>query len=176
MLAAFALRLLAADAALAQADRQIAAGDAPRAAQAYRIVVRFEPSGAGSDLRYSRAMQQLAARAPLFETTMLAHQEAMQAGIAATGTSEDRQNAWYNLATLFAADNNPTAVERSLRNAIAWAPNWFKPHWTLAQVLELANRHTEAIAEAATAAQLNAGHNPEVTQTWKQLLKSHRSP
>jgi O-antigen ligase len=176
LLAAFALQLVAADAALAQVDRRIAAGDAAGAARAYRMVVRFQPAGAGSDLRYSRAMQQLAARAPLFETTMLARQEAMQAGIAATQTSEDRHNAWYNLATLFAADNNPTAVERSLRNAIAWAPNWFKPHWTLAQVLELTSRHSEAITEAATAVQLNAGHNLEVTQTWKHLLQSQASP
>ena len=28
-------------------------------------------------------------------------------------------------------------VEHALRNAIAWAPNWFRPHWTLAQVLAL---------------------------------------
>jgi len=63
-----------------------------------------------------------------------------------------------------------------LRNAIAWAPNWFKPHWTLAQVLELTSRHSEAITEAATAVQLNAGHNLEVTQTWKHLLQSQASP
>ena len=174
-LAVFAVRLLVADSTLALTDRRIEAGDVPGAAQAYRTVQRWQPDGAGSDLRYSRAMQQLAIRAPLFATSQLAHQEALQAGIAATRTSEDRQNAWYNLATLFAANNDASSTERSLRNAIAWAPNWFKPHWTLAQLLELAKRHDQAVVEAALAAELDAGHDPEVAETLKQLQK-HSTP
>ena len=162
---------MVADAALALADRRINAGDAIRATRAYQTVLRWQPAGAGSSLRYSRAMQQLSARAPLFATGLLARQQAFQAGIAATRDSEDRQNAWYNLATLFAANNDAPSVERSLRNAIAWAPNWFKPHWTLAQVLETVNRHDEAVTEAAKAAELNAGHDPEVTETLKHLQK-----
>ena len=118
-------------------DRRIAAGDATRCGPSLPTVLQWQPAGAGSDLRYSRAMQQLAVRAPLFASSLLARQEAVKAGIAATRTSEDRDNAWYNLATLFAANNDAASVERSLRNAIAWAPNWFKPHWTLAQLLEL---------------------------------------
>jgi Tfp pilus assembly protein PilF len=121
-------------------------------------------------------MQQLAVHAPLFASSLMARQEAIKAGIAATRTSEDRENAWYNLATLFAANNDAASVERSLRNAIAWAPNWFKPHWTLAQLLELGNRHNQALAEAAKALQLDAGHDPEVTETWKQLQKIQRAP
>jgi O-antigen ligase len=175
-LAVFAVRLLASDAALAVADRRIEAGDAARAAQAYRIVLRWQPGGAGSDLRYSRAMQELSVRASLFETSLVARQEAIQAGIAAARTAEDRENAWYNLATIFAASNEATSVERSLRNAMAWAPNWFKPHWTLAQLLELENRHTLALSEAAEAADLDAGHDPEVTETWKRLQTIRRTP
>jgi O-antigen ligase len=175
-LAVFAVRVFAADAALALADRRIEAGDAARAAQAYRVVLQWQPAGAASDLRYSRAMQQLSIRAPLFATTLLARQEAIKAGIAATRTAEDRENAWYNLATIFAASNDAVRVERSLRNAIAWAPNWFKPHWTLAQVLELENRHNQALTEAGEAADLDAGHDPEVTETWKRLQTIQRTP
>ena len=175
-LAVFAVRLLVTDAALAVAVRRIDSGDASGAAQAYRTVSRWQPSGAGSDLRYSRAMQQLAARAPLFATSMLARQEAMQTGIAATRTSEDRQNAWYNLATLFAANDAAPSVERSLRNAIAWAPNWFKPHWTLAQLLEVTSRHEQAVAEARLAADLDAGHDPEVAETLRRLEKRSEAP
>ena len=175
-LAIFAIRLLVADAALAFANRRIEAADAMGAAQAYRSVLKWEPAGAGSDLRYSRAMQQLAARAPLFASSLMARQEAIKAGIAATRTSEDRENAWYNLATLFAATNDPASVERSLRNAIAWAPNWFKPHWTLAQLLELENRHNQALVEAARALDLDAGHDLEVTETWKRLKRTPSTP
>jgi O-antigen ligase len=174
-LAVFAVRVFAADAALALAERRIEAGDAARAAQAYRVVLQWQPAGAGSDLRYSRAMQQLS-RAPLFATSLLARQEAIKAGIAATRTAEDRENAWYNLATILAASNDAVSVERSLRNAIAWAPNWFKPHWTLAQVLELENRHDQALSEAAEAADLDGGHDAEVTETWKRLQAIQRSP
>lgn len=172
----FAVRLLASDAALAVADRRIEAGDAVGAARAYRIVLQWQPGGAASDLRYSRAMQQLSVRASLFQTSLVARQEAIKAGIAAARTAEDRENAWYNLATIFAASNDATSVERSLRNAIAWAPNWFKPHWTLAQLLELENRHTLALSEAAEAADLDAGHDPEVMETWKRLQAIQRTP
>jgi hypothetical protein len=167
---------LVTDAALALADRRIEAGDAIGAAQAYRTVLRWQPAGAGSDLRYSRAMQQLAVRAPLFASVLMARQEAVKAGIAATRTSEDRENAWYNLAMLFAANNDAASVERSLRSAIAWAPNWFKPHWTLAQLLEIEHRPAQALAEAAAAAQLDAGHDPEVMATWKHLQEIQPMP
>jgi O-antigen ligase len=176
LLAVFAVRLVVADAALAIVDRRIDAGDAMGAAEAYRTVLGWQPAGAGSDLRYSRAMQQLAVHAPLFASSQMARQEAIKAGIAATRTSEDRENAWYNLATLFAANNDAASVERSLRNAIAWAPHWFKPHWTLAQLLELENRHNQALAEAAEALQLDAGHDPEVTETSKQLKRIQSTP
>lgn len=172
----FAVRLLVADAALASADRRIAAGDVAQAAQAYRRVLQWQTGGAGSDLSYSRAMQQLSVHAPLFASTLLARQEAVKAGISAARTAEDRANAWYNLATIFAASNDAVSVERSLRNAIAWAPNWFKPHWTLAQLLELEKRHNQALTEAAEAAELDAGHDPEVTETWKRLQTIQRAP
>ena len=106
----------------------------------------------------------------------MAREEAVKAGIAATRTSEYRANAWYNLATLFAASNEAGSVEHCLRNAIAWAPNWFKPHWTLAQLLEMASRHDPALAEAAEAAKLDAGHDPEVIETWQHLQKIQPKP
>jgi hypothetical protein len=80
------------------------------------------------------------------------------------------------LATLFAANNDPASVERSLRNAIAWAPNWFKPHWTLAQLLEITNWHSQALVEAARAVELDAGHDPEVTLTLKRLQNISPAP
>jgi hypothetical protein len=95
--------------------------------------------------------------------------EAMQAGARAAEFSEQRQNAWYSLASLFAAQDDSRAVERCLRNAIAWSPNWFKPHWALAQLLALSNRKGEAMLEAAAALDRNGGKNPEVVATWKSL-------
>ena len=165
----YASRLLAAGRAFAVTQQRIASGDASGAAEAYRVVLKWQPPGTGDDLDYSRGMHQLAAITSIFASQLLARQQALEAGARAVSTAEDRQNAWYHLATLFAAENDAGKVERSLRNAIAWAPNWFKPHWTLAQLLEMTNRHTEALAEARIAADLNGGHDPEVSATLRQL-------
>ena len=167
--AGFAVRLLVADRALAVVDQKIKSGDAVSAAKEYKAVLRWEPAGLGADLSYSRAMTQLAVRSPIFVTRLQAGEQALDAAVRATRTTEDRQNAWYNLATLLAVKNDATGVERSLRNAIAWSPNWFKPHWALAQLLETFNRHDEALAEAKLAWDLDRGHDPEVTATWKKL-------
>jgi O-antigen ligase len=169
LLAGFAIRLISADRALAVAQQHIASNDAKGAAEAYRNALRWQAPGAGDDLAYSRAMQQLAVGSPIFATKLLASQEALESGIRAVTTAEDRQNAWYNLATILATRNDAAGVERSLRNAIAWAPNWFKPHWTLAQFLELTNRHDEALAEARKAVECDGNKDPEVSETWKKL-------
>ncbi len=172
LFAAFAVRLLVADRALAAANQRIESGDASAAAKEYLVVLRWEPPGAGADLNYSRAMAQLAARTPVLSTRVQAAQQAVEAAIRATQTAEDRQNAWYNLAQLLAGQNNPAGVERSLRNAIAWAPNWFKPHWVLAQLLEATGRHEQALAEAEVAFDLDHARDPEVSETWRKLQRS----
>jgi O-antigen ligase len=165
----FAARLLAADHELSIAQHKIESGDAKGASEAYAKSLHWRPPGSGADLDYSRSMAQLAGASPNFGVRLLAQQQAIEVGVRATSTAEDRHNAWYNLATLLASSNDPTGVERSLRNAIAWAPNWFKPHWTLAQLLELTGRQAEALREAQAAVERNGGHNPEVTETLRRL-------
>jgi hypothetical protein len=172
LFAGFAVRLLVADRSLAVVNQRIESGDAVGAAREYLTVLRWEPPGAGADLSYSRAMAQLAAGTPIFATRLQATQQALDAGIRATRTAEDRQNAWYNLATLLAGQNDAAGVERSLHNAIAWSPNWFKPHWALAQLLEATHRHREALTEARLALGLDGGRDPEVAETWKKLQQT----
>jgi hypothetical protein len=92
--------------------------------------------------------------------------------VRATKTAEERQNAWYNLAMIDALRNDPSGVENGLRNAIQCAPNWFKPHWTLSQFLELTGHHAEARREAAIALELDGGHDPEVAATSTKILSS----
>jgi hypothetical protein len=176
VLTVFAVRLLVADRALAVAHHRLESDNAGGAAQAYQVSLRWKPDGAGADLSYSMAMRQLATRTPIFATRLQARQQAIEAGVRATRTSDDRQNAWYNLALLLASENDSTGVERSLRNAIAWAPNWFKPHWTLAQLLEMTGRHDEALAEAAAAVERDGAHDPEVTQTLEKLRQGQSGP
>jgi tetratricopeptide (TPR) repeat protein len=167
---ATATSLLIADRAMAVAEQHAATGDVKGAAEAYRTVQRWELSHGSSDLRYSRAMTRLATTTKDFATSVAAAREATDSAIRATESAEDRQNAWYNLATIAALRNDRAEVERSLRRAIDCAPNWFKPHWTLSQLLELTGRHEEARREAATALDLDGGHDPEVTATSRKIL------
>jgi len=56
--------------------------------------------------------------------------------------------------------------------AIASSPNWFKPHWMLAQVLTAKDRREQALAEAQLATDLDGGRNPEVTQVLRGLAQN----
>jgi O-antigen ligase len=163
----YAVRLLVADAALAVAQRQVASGDA--VGRAYRTVLAWQLGGTGDDVSYSRAMQELSMHSTSMEVRRAARQRALEVGLRAIGSAEDRPNAWYNLAILLAANNDAAGTERALRSAIAWAPNWFKPHWTLAQLLALTGRREEALAEARAAVERDGGHDAQVTQTWTAL-------
>jgi len=115
-------------------------------------------------------------RSPIFATRLAARQQALEAGIRAVSSAEDRANAWYNLAGLLAGNNDTAGVEHALRSAIAYAPNWFKPHWTLAQVLALTGRREEALAEARAAVARDGGHDAQVTETWNAIEKQYRAP
>jgi O-antigen ligase len=167
---AFGMRILVADRAMALAEHRIDSGDVAGATAAYRTAQHWEPTASGNDLRYSRAMTRLASSTPIFATSVAAATQAVESAIRATETTEDRQNAWYNLATIAALRNDQGGVENALRRAIECAPNWFKPHWTLSQFLELTGRHAEARGEAALAMELDGGRDPEVTTTCEKIL------
>ncbi len=169
LLVCTAVQLVVADGAFAIAQQRIVAGDIVGASRVYRTVLRWQPPGASSDLNYSRAMEQAAARAPIFTKRAEAGQQALEAAIRAVGNAEDRHNAWYNLAVLLAQENDAQGTERALRNAIAWAPNWFKPHWALARLLAISGYGAEALAEVRIAVDRDGGHDQEVAQTLQQL-------
>jgi predicted nucleic acid-binding protein len=96
-------------------------------------------------------------------------QQSEAAGLSATRTSEDPFDAWYNLAVVFGLNNNGARAEQCLRAAITAHPNWFKPHWSLSQVLHVEGRTEEAHAEAAIAADLDRGKHLEVTRTLAEI-------
>jgi tetratricopeptide (TPR) repeat protein len=168
----FTVHFVTADYWLARAQQRITVEDVLGAANAYRASLWWQPGGPGADLSYSRQMANLATRSSIFKTRLDAFEQALESGIRATEESEQRQNAWFNLAELFAAQNNAANVEHSLRNAIAWSPNWFKPHWILAQFLETQQRAREAVAEAQAAVERDGGRDPEVTQTLMRLQRT----
>jgi O-antigen ligase len=159
----FAVRLAVADHALALVQRDLAAGNFTAAA------AHYEESGETSDLWYSRALLDAAQKAPNIGDRLQGLYRASLAAERATRTAEDPFNAWYSLSSIRAAQNNAAGTEQCLRAAVAAHPTWFKPHWTLAQVLYLESRKDEALREAGLAADLDGGKHPEVARTLQEI-------
>jgi hypothetical protein len=141
-----ALRMLAADRSLELARRDVEAGRTMEAIAHYRAA---RERGLSADVWFARTL------------AIPAFQQALNAAIRATA-GEDAQNAYYTVAWLRARSGDVPGTEQSLRASIACSPNWFKPHWMLAQVLRREGRMDEARVEAERAAYLNAGKNVEV--------------
>jgi hypothetical protein len=169
----FTIRLAAADLALEQAKRDLDAGRIEDSLKAYRRSQTWHLAGSSDDLYFSRALAEASRTAPSPLLILTASQHAFWVAQRAVETSEERQNAWYNLAAFDAMNgdtlNNSAAVEQDLRASIAARPNWFKPHWALARLLALEARREEAGREAAMAVALDGGKDTEVTRTLSDI-------
>ena len=168
----FIIRLTTADLALARAKRDLDAGRIEQALTAYTSSRRWHPAGSSDDLYFSRALA-AASLTVSNPARMAASQQAFSLAQRAVQTSEERQNAWYNLAAFYATQKDAADVEACLRRSVEASPNWFKSHWALAQVLVLSGRRKEALAEAARAADLDGGRDPEIA---KFLQNVHHDP
>ncbi|MGA3258775.1 MAG: O-antigen ligase family protein [Bryobacteraceae bacterium] len=170
----FGVRFTVSDRALALAQLDINSGDAALAAAHYLEYEHWRLPGTAADLWYSRALFDLAHRTKSPATAVRATVEAGSAALRAIGTTEYPANAWYNLAELCASQNDAAGAEISLHAAIAANNQWFKPHWTLAQLLLIESRLEEAQREAALAAVLDGGKFPEVTRTSHDISAKQR--
>ena len=171
---AFVVALCVADAGLARVERLIRAGQLREAAAVYAQVQRWQPPGVRTDLWYSRAMAGAAAGDRNAAESVAALQEALAAAVRASRNSEEPENAWLNLAVFYGRRNDFLHTEQSLRAAISSAPNWFKPHWLLAQVLRAGGRLPEARAEAVLAVKLDGGKDPQVARTAEEIRAQTR--
>jgi O-antigen ligase len=153
------------DTLLAGARRALDRNDPDTAA---RIEDRARRWHMAADVYFSRRYATMASqRDPIARFRVW--QYALAAARQAPETAEDRQNALINLAALQSTGDDAGAVERTLRQAIAAAPMYYKSHWLLAQVFELEGLGTEARAEAQAAFDRDGGKHPEVTALWERL-------
>jgi O-antigen ligase len=158
----FAIYLMTGDVMLASARRAIDHGDPAKA------MVRINDArqwGASADVYFSRRLSGVG--------NFAAWQGAMNCAAHAPETADDPQNALLNLAALQAVWGDAETVEQTLRRAIDAAPNWYKPHWLLAQVLEREGRMEEARTEARAAFEREGGKHTEVRQTLDRVLIGH---
>jgi hypothetical protein len=167
----FAVRLAVADGYLLETRRALEANDVRTATLAFQGSSRWSYPGASSDLWFSRTLADSSRKIDLLVPRARMLQEAEAAAQRATRTAEDLHNAHYNLAMFRALREDLPGVEHSLRSAINRAPNWFKPHWTLAQTLQLAGRLQQAEQEAELAVELSGGKYPEVVETLNNIRR-----
>jgi O-antigen ligase len=153
---------------------QSSSRDPARAIALYASSIRAALPGAGEDLYCSRRLAMLcgAGTNPAIQAACM--QVSLRAAQRATDSADNPPNAWYNLAMFSAEQNDPGKVESSLRSATAQAPNWFKPHWALANLLALTGRAAEARTQASLALDLDAGKDREVSQTVTELTQTPR--
>lgn len=154
----------ASDLLLARSKHDLDAGRMADAVTVYAKSQHWHTAGSSDDLYFSRA---------LAAASRSASPVAFAIAERAVETSDERQNAWYSLAGFYATRNDVAGVETCLRRCVESAPNWFKPHWALAQVLLFSGRRAEATAEAARAADLDGAKDPEIA---KFLQSLHHSP
>ena len=166
----FGIRLALSDGFAAGMQAAIARRDWQGAIRDDESAQRWAPPAVSYDLYYARAMarESAAARSNLVSAEL--GREAYEAAVRACGGPEERQNALYNLAMFYASQNDTVDTERSLRAAIEAAPNWFKPHWTLARLLALQGRLELARQQALIALDLDGGHHAEVSETLQPII------
>src|ERR1700691_4631651 len=161
----FGVRLWISESLLAATRRDLDAALVGDAANRYAEYRNWRWPYGSADLWYSRRLAQIAGGKAAWVVRVQAFQQAFRAAQGATETAEAEFNAYDNLAAFYARENDFVRTEQSLRAAISCAPNWFKAHWMLAQVLQFESRLKEAEDQGATAAALDGGKHPEVTST-----------
>jgi putative inorganic carbon (HCO3(-)) transporter len=166
----FGAKLAVAEASRVAVSRDLAGHNVDGAVSHYRTVLQWRVPGSSYDLSYSRQMAQYSGAEKDSLRAMKAGAQAMEAAVRAVNYSELRQNAFYHLAILFAGRNDAPNTEKALRGALSAAPNWFKPHWSLAQLFVLTGHLESARAEAEIAVDLDGGKHPEVSRTLGQIL------
>ena len=166
------VRIYLADRYLAIAKSDLASDNVSGVVQPLRAAALLRNTGVTADLYFSRrwAVAATVARDPLARAQYA--QFARNFAVDSTRSTNQRQNAWYNMALIAASTNDVATTERSLRFAIEAAPKWYKPHWSLARVLFATGRIQEARAEASLALTLDAGKDAEVTSTMNEIIRS----
>lgn len=160
----FAARIAAEDHALLLTERAIASGNLASAG------AHYSHSDHADDLWYSRTLAAYAGKATNLALRIQALQQAIAVGERATRTAESPFSAWYSLSALRASQNDAAGTEFCLRSAIEAHPNWFKPHWILAEVLHAEGRNEEARREALTATDLDGEKHPEVARALHEII------
>jgi O-antigen ligase len=137
----------------------------------YRAMLRTSLPGAADDLYASRLLQLACQKRTDVASYVGCIQQTLQAAARALHTDDDIASAWYNVAMLSAVQKNLQGTRQGLLEASKASPNWFKPHWTLANLLSQSGEKTQAKSQAQRAAFLDSNRDPEVVETVTKLAR-----
>lgn len=137
----------------------------------YQLVLAASLPGAADDLYASRMLQLQCQQRRELGSYIHCIQQTLQAAARALHTDDDIATAWYSLAMLSAAQRNIVGTRQGLEEASKASPNWFKPHWTLANLLVQAGEKDKAKVQARRAAFLDSNRDPEVVETLTKLSR-----
>ena len=113
----------------------------------------------GYDLWRSREMAILGRGLGTTSDGNLAWKKAAASASIAEISGEDRFNATFQSAVIAITFGDLSRAESKARETIALAPNWYRPHLLLSQILGGEGRNTESVAELRTALNLGAPVN-----------------
>jgi hypothetical protein len=156
-----AVRIVYVDMSWSSIRRALDDGRVRDAVAAYPSVRGRFPVESGADLWYSRALMMAAQSAQDVELQRKMWIQALDSAAHAALTSEDKANARYNLALLRIQQGDVAGGRTATESAILIAPNWYKPHWLLAEVF-LSAGNTQTAGEQARIAVQMAGNSPEL--------------
>ena len=142
------------DASYAELQDASNAKDFPAAVGAYDRAVRYSFGMPGYELWSSRQMATLGVVLTNKPGGPEAWKKSAEAASLAETQGEERFSAIYQSAILAIAANDLPRATAKAREAIDIAPNWYKPHLLLAQILQASGKNDEAGREARVAAEL----------------------
>lgn len=149
------------DAGYLRVARASQAGAAGEMVQAFDSIAGMSFPGAGDDLWCSRQFAAVA-RSSSGAVAAQAWKSAAAASARAERAGDNVAEAAFQSAILALAGNNAPKGELKLRQSIDAAPNWYKPHLLLAQLLKFTGRREQWDAEAERALVLAGGLRSDV--------------
>jgi hypothetical protein len=144
----FAISLAAQDAAWAELRSAVARKDFSDASEAFSQAISSSAGLPGYELWASREMASLGRSLGDTRDGAACWKEAAEASARAEKRSEERFMAAYQSSVLAIAAGNLQQAELKAREAIKLAPNWYKGHLLLSQILQIAGRNQDAAREA----------------------------
>jgi hypothetical protein len=174
--AAFAVILVRADFLLQKVRESIPPSEPARTVELYQQFLDAKPAGMYTDLWFSREMYVAAIANSDAQARDTLWRAGKEAAVRAQRKSETPQSAAYSLAMFYAEEGNPPKVEEALRAATIAAPQWYKPYWMLAQVLDLSGKRAQAVEPIRRAMELCGNQVEEVRATWERINAAAKSP